>query len=404
MSSRRTRELAHEELYWQTACERLVRSPVYNCLQHEDLLTFKEWIKASSFQVIYKLLLKLSCWPEGIWRCSPDHYMPNGKVDGSLTVITRMEEGVLRVTSTSRRAPEGVVIDFGLEERGHNWPLLAHRQECQTPEDHGRGFIMDASRFHGNQGGETLMLFLTSYLRGLNDEALLLRFGSSCEDQASSLPWQPAVAPPSLIHNSYLFCCSIPSLPWPHSIPTVDYSSRGPALYNPRHLEGLWQASYGPHGVEIVWVVCRDALRMRVGQSTDHGKLEGLKITGDPNVPAGNLTFEVWSQYPIVGRYDGFEEEELFDGQIMEINRPIVMHAGGQRVLLDLDDRPVAARYFGRGQINADPSRWSPEWEEVQLLVYDGDQPVFSILWSDLGSPYRHMMDFTPAELPGCNT
>ncbi len=40
-------------------------------------------------------------------------------------------------------------------------------------------------------------------------------------------------------------------------------------------------------------------------------------------MPAGNLTFEVWSQYPIVGRYDGFEEEELFDGQIMELNRPI---------------------------------------------------------------------------------
>ncbi len=33
------------------------------------------------------------------------------------------------------------------------------------------------------------------------------------------------------------------------------------------------------------------------------------------------------------------------------------MHAGGQRVLVDLDERPVAARYFGRGQINADPSR-----------------------------------------------
>ena len=33
------------------------------------------------------------------------------------------------------------------------------------------------------------------------------------------------------------------------------------------------------------------------------------------------------------------------------------MHTAGQRVLVDLDERPVAARYFGRGQINADPSR-----------------------------------------------
>lgn len=247
------------------------------------------------------------------------------------------------------------------------------------------------------------MLLFQSYLRGLDEETSLIRFGCPFDDQAASLPWQPATAVPSLVHNNYLFCCSIPSLPWPHSIPTVDYRSRGPALYNPRQLEGLWQAAYGPHGVEVVWVVCRDAPRIRVGRSSDHGKLEGLKITGDPNVPAGNLTFEVWAQYPFLGRYDGLEEEELFNGQIIEINRPIVMHAAGQMVLVDLEERLVAARYFGRGQINADPSRWSPEWEEVQLLVYDGDLPVFSILWSDLGSPYRLMMDFTPAELPGWN-
>lgn len=50
------------------------------------------------------------------------------------------------------------------------------------------------------------------------------------------------------------------------------------------------------------------------------------------------------------------------------------------------------------------PCRWSPEWLEVQLLVYEGQLPLFSILWSDLGYPSRHMMDFTPAELPGFNT
>jgi hypothetical protein len=50
------------------------------------------------------------------------------------------------------------------------------------------------------------------------------------------------------------------------------------------------------------------------------------------------------------------------------------------------------------------PCRWSPEWLEVQLLVYEGQLPLFSILWSDLGYPSRHMMDFTPAELPGFST
>ena len=40
--------------------------------------------------------------------------------------------------------------------------------------------------------------------------------------------------------------------------------------------------------------------------------------------------------------------------------------------------------------------RWAPEWTEVQLLVFGGTRALFSVLWSDLGSPFRHMMDFVP--------
>lgn len=48
-----------------------------------------------------------------------------------------------------------------------------------------------------------------------------------------------------------------------------------------------------------------------------------LQITGDPNVPAGKLTFVVWAQAPFLGPYDGTEEAELPGGQTVETNRPI---------------------------------------------------------------------------------
>ncbi len=40
-------------------------------------------------------------------------------------------------------------------------------------------------------------------------------------------------------------------------------------------------------------------------------------------MPAGKLTFEVCSQIPLAGPYNGFQEEESLDGQFLEINRPI---------------------------------------------------------------------------------
>ena len=102
------------------------------------------------------------------------------------------------------------------------------------------------------------------------------------------------------------------------------------------------------------------------------------------------------------------------------------MFKPGLMETVDLIERPVAARYQGFGQINASTAvcapqrllcldaswatctssceqtravllrRWRPEWTEVQLLVYEDTRALFSVLWSDLGSPFRHIMDFVP--------
>jgi hypothetical protein len=143
----------------------------------------------------------------------------------------------------------------------------------------------------------------------------------------------------------------------------------------------------------------------------------GVQITGDPNVPAGKLTFEVWSQHPLAGPYNGFEEEETFDGHVVEINRPIgesllhfpfntaikacsclanlqsittwpaVMHGVGQPVLVNIEERPVAARYFGRGQINADPRRCARNLK--CLISYDTLMAFYGFLCSQCQGKQR---------------
>lgn len=54
-----------------------------------------------------------------------------------------------------------------------------------------------------------------------------------------------------------------------------------------RRLEGVWRSSYGPHGVEHLWVGMVGNSERPHGCPVSSERLEGLKVTGDPNVPAG---------------------------------------------------------------------------------------------------------------------
>jgi hypothetical protein len=70
-------------------------------------------------------------------------------------------------------------------------------------------------------------------------------------------------------------------------------------------LPGLYSAPYGPHGYEIIHVTWRDGsgsgsaaadaqsadAALPPGVSAHTPRLEGLKVTGDPNVPTGRLSF-----------------------------------------------------------------------------------------------------------------
>ena len=73
-----------------------------------------------------------------------------------------------------------------------------------------------------------------------------------------------------MIFTSALESCRFP---WPTSTPAAPLPP------------GLFQASYGPHGIELI--------RLEVPSDNSITGTRGVKVTGDPNVPFDKTTFEI---------------------------------------------------------------------------------------------------------------
>jgi len=104
-------------------------------------------------------------------------------------------------------------------------------------------------------------------------------------------------------------------------------------------LSGLYLGAFGPHGPEVL-KVCRTV--SHDGSTT----VEGVKVTGDENVPAGQVSFraKVGRQHKLAN--DGTYPEEL----------------------------GVTARYKGEGCV-AQPGFTNPMWVEGELLVFSAPPP-----------------------------
>ncbi len=106
-----------------------------------------------------------------------------------------------------------------------------------------------------------------------------------------------------------------------YKLPNIYASAEGAEL--PTYLarcvmQGLWTAWYGAHGPEIVHVWFEESLLKHSGvtvhEEPDHlprPRLVGCKVTGDPNVPANQWTFEaqVWSCMQLSTRHAALQRK-----------------------------------------------------------------------------------------------
>lgn len=165
---------------------------------------------------------------------------------------------------------------------------------------------------------------------------------------------------------------------------------------------GLFTSRYGSHGNEILHLSLHtpdDSTFIRFPNnnnstpSLDSLQLQGLKITGDKNVPAGNLSFVI-----DLSSIGDIQSTFLSDP------RPIIMFPSNYQspILTNWNNRinKIELLARGYGQINRIQGKWQPEWVICGFVLYknplsEQQKIVFSIIWDDEIDTYRHAMDFT---------
>jgi len=120
--------------------------------------------------------------------------------------------------------------------------------------------------------------------------------------------------------------------------------------------------------------------------------MEGLKITGDANVPANEWSFRVDVS---CGPMD-------LAGALTADPRPVYTldtHMGPMPRLLSQETRRIHSMYRGMGQINMVPGIWAPQEVGVDVVVLHPEENEGKgglwVVWHDVEYTSRHCIDLT---------
>lgn len=125
---------------------------------------------------------------------------------------------------------------------------------------------------------------------------------------------------------------------------------------------GVFKGTYSSHGVELVMVTIEDQ------------RIIATKLTGDPNVPAGEVTFDVDLSRPVTD--DAEPPAEAGNCQARELHLPQAYEARYRNF-----PPTYRARYHGKGQI-ASHGFVSPQWTPGHFVLFNDD--MFGFLWLEL--------------------
>mmetsp|Transcript_32242 Transcript_32242/g.42516 ORF Transcript_32242/g.42516 Transcript_32242/m.42516 type:complete len:401 (-) Transcript_32242:804-2006(-) len=167
-----------------------------------------------------------------------------------------------------------------------------------------------------------------------------------------------------------------------------------PVLEFCQNLQGLWTGLYASHGMEVLQISINTG-RADSSVSCDvcpfplsFPRLEGLKVIGDANVPANELSFLV----DLSKVFDPLEEFDLDSRSILQFSSPdhYDIHSA------DVWKRKAIVWAKGCGQINRIQGSWNPEWEEIDFLFCND---CLAVLWRDSYSRVRHIIELKPLDL-----
>jgi len=173
----------------------------------------------------------------------------------------------------------------------------------------------------------------------------------------------------------------------------VEAFGGGPA--GSQHADRLLCGRYGPHGSEVLSVRLAEGpvpppRGATPADEEEPGWADGVlpmgadgvpfgrggaprltlrKATGDPNVPAGELSV-------VADLSDHGLLPSLRDAEAAGYGVPVYLdrwRMGGAEAsfgLWDPSSETVVARLRAAGQVNVDPERWEPEWKRAELLLF----------------------------------
>lgn len=177
-------------------------------------------------------------------------------------------------------------------------------------------------------------------------------------------------------------------------------------------LRGFWVGTYGSHGQEIIQVRFTTSTTTTTATRSTSGAIagtaapeapavqapaataviiEGLKITGDANVPANEWSFCADVSCPV----DLAEALTADTRPVYTLNT----HMGPEPFLLSEEAHRIHSVYRGKGQINMVPGIWVPQEVGVDVMVLQPEENEGKgglwVVWHDLEFTSRHCIDLT---------
>lgn len=143
---------------------------------------------------------------------------------------------------------------------------------------------------------------------------------------------------------------------------------------------GIFKGTYGTHGLELIQLEYIDNCT----------KLRASKLSGDPNVPSGQVTFEVVLQYSMVltaqqqASISSLDAIEVRASDILysvpTTPQPFLVPVGCHERFLEIP-KTCIARYHGLGQV-AGHGYTNPSFSRGHWVVFNED--LFGFLWLEL--------------------